>query len=305
MNAIYYLLVSLVVTTVKLAAPSSYRTDDIVTVYCQGNGAGRNQAAKYAGPCGLEIKRSATQLERVYIPEAPLLLHNLYTWDELRDIGYGWPTNPFQLASLVKQYLTLWYYNVHGASVPHNHLSELNVAGDQDVTQYVAAVRQCIREHPTKKLVLFGTSRGASVVLIALARLTAEECQHIKLVLVEAPFDTVPSVSQYRFGRLSRLLLALLARFARYRPFQCSPLEAVDSEAFPLTLPLAFITSKVDSIVPPEHTAPLIARLKERNHAALHELVLERSHHSMMSLHNEEDQASYMAFVEALYNKYL
>jgi hypothetical protein len=283
-----------------------FNRDAIVTVFCQGNQQGRSQAAKYAGPLGLHVKVGEDKYDHVRLPTSPELLHNLYVWDELADIGYGFTYNPLHWLLKAKQYATLWYYGIEGSSVPHNYWTELNVAGDEDVAQYVSAVRHCVEDHPTKKLVLFGTSRGASTVLIALSYLTEEERRHVGLAIVEGPFDSVESVLTASYGpTIAGNFLYALPLLTKYRAAQLSPLMAVSSEDFPLDIPLAFILSQVDTTVPPQCTRALVERLEARHHTALHTLELERSHHSMMSLQDEEDRARYERFVNGLYARYI
>ena len=282
-------------------------TRNIVTVYCQGNGASRNQATKYAGPWGVDVSIGNNITEHVYIRDAPLILHNIYTSDELDDIGYGFTLNPLQLLSKIKSYITILYFGIHGSSVSHSHFTEFNVAGESDRNQYIKAVRQCIADETVKDkdIVLFGTSRGASTVLVSLPFFTEEERSRIKLVLVEGPFDTVDRVVRYQFGLFANLVLGTLSYFTKYKPDQLSPLDAVSSKDFPLDLPIGFIRSKVDNIVPPECTLRLIDTLKKRNHSSLHELELSKSHHSMMSVDDEHDKSCYLDFVNNLYKKFI
>lgn len=293
--------------------PKSYNItdvprDDIITIYFQGMQTSRSQAAKYAGSLGLHTKINH-KTEHIYIPNAPLILHNIYLYDELEDTSYGYTLNPLQLIykclSFLKiRYFNIWQTNLQRPSVPHHYFSNLNAGGDQDRNQFLNAIKLCIEEYPDKKIVLFGTSRGAATVLASLPFLTEVERIHIKLVLVEAPFDTLPNILKYQFGRLSSLPLYLLEKFGKYRPGQFSPLDSVSDDKFPLDLPIGFITSEVDNVVPKVHTTKLINKLKERNHTKLHLLELQNSGHSSMSVGDSTDQKLYIEFVNKLYDNY-
>lgn len=287
-----------------------FDTSHIVTVFCQGNGASRAQGTKYAGPGGMIVRLDDSpnyRLDHVYIENSPRLLYNLYAWPDLDDIGYGVSWNPVHwISALAHDVVLKMGYNLRGMhSRPHNRPTYLNVAGERDVAQYLDAVRQCIATEPTRRIVLFGTSRGASTVLLAMRHLSTEEKSHIALALVEGPFDTIQHVTDWRFGRAAPLVRWAMRTFALYREDQASPLEALRHAEFPLDIPLAFIRSKVDTVVPEECTRPLLIALKARNHPALHELVLERSHHSRMSLDDARDQESYLRFVYDLYGRYV
>jgi fermentation-respiration switch protein FrsA (DUF1100 family) len=222
-------------------------------------------------------------------------------YHDLNDVGYGWSWNPLHILSKLAHLLAKRYYGIEGGGLPHNHITLLNVAGSEDVGQYLSAVRSCIRQQPEKRIVLFGCSRGASVVLASLVYLIEVERRHIALAIVEAPFATVPSALSVRW--FSALQLALLTRLSLYESTQLSPLEAVRHENFPLDLPLAFVTSESDSLVPVSHTLKLIEELRARNHSCLEHLKLYLSDHAMMPI--GEEKTEYLNFVNSLYKKYV
>lgn len=281
--------------------------EEVVTVFAQGNHASRTQACKYAGPKGFDIRVTGGNVEHVFNPDSPTLLHNIFTYGELNDLEYGASYNPVHWISKLVHLGVNNYYNVYGTScLPHNLLSNDNIAGPEDVAQYVNAVRACIKENPKKKIVLFGCSRGASVVLVALAKFTEVEIKHIHLAIVEAPFASVPSVISRTYPScIVPWILSGLEKFTSYTSRQLSPLEAVKSETFPLELPLLFVTSQVDTTVPPEETLELIRVLREeRGHRELHHLELQKSHHCQMSLQDQDDVDMYLKKVQLLYRKY-
>jgi pimeloyl-ACP methyl ester carboxylesterase len=285
----------------------------IVTVFCQGNGASRAQAAKYAGPNGLDVLTSQGKKERVYIRDAPLLAHNFTIYPELSDVGHGFTLNPLHWVMFFVHWLVHCYFGVHGASSHHGHITEMNVGGDQDVTEYLQGVRDAIQAYPSKRIVLFGCSRGAATVLIAATRLSDEERRHVALVVAEGPFDTVPHVvnCRARLGGyvpgvlawwIARLILWLLTRLAKYKPMQQSPLDTMSQ--WPSDLPVAVVRSRVDDVVAPECTTPLLDKLRERNHPNLHELILEKSPHVNMPNGDANDRSAYLTFTKELYERY-
>lgn len=280
--------------------------EDVVTLYFQGNNAARTQACKYAGPKGLDIYVTENQVEHVFIPESPELLHNIYLYEELNDVQYGTSWNPLHWLMSAFHCANHWRYNIYGTSCsPHNQWSLLNLAGPSDVTQYLNAIRDCIKKYPEKKIVLFGTSRGASVVMVTLSMLSLEEQKHIKLAIAEAPFATVPSVLENTYPKVVvPFMLNALEKVTLFRRDQYNPLESVQSGRFAISIPLLIVTSKVDTTVPPKETQQLIDILREK-HLSLHLLELEHSHHSFMSLQDRDDIRKYEDMVESLYRKFL
>lgn len=283
--------------------------EQVVTVFFQGNQASRLQATKYAGKEGLDIYVTNDNVEHVYNPSSPQLLYNLFSYPELNDVRYGWSWNPYHWLFMLLHWIRQLQFNIYGsACVPHNLHSRVNIAGSEDVAQCVLAIKACITKHAMKRIVLFGTSRGASTVLLALTRLSKEELSHIALVIAEAPFASVQSVLYATMPLPTKTVpffTAALEYFTQYRATQRSPLQAVLSEDFPLDLPLVFVTSEVDTTVPVSETKQLLTVLQERKHTALHHIALKHSHHSWMSLHHEEDVALYVKELHLLYRKYL
>jgi dipeptidyl aminopeptidase/acylaminoacyl peptidase len=282
----------------------TYDKDQIATVFFQGNMSSRSQAANYAGEVGLDVKISDDNIERVYRPDAPLILHNIFPSKDLNDVGYGFSINPLHMLLQCKSLIVNTYCNIKGSSISYSYVMENNVGGKEDVEQNIRAIEECIEANPNKKIVLFGCSRGAATMVVTLANLKDELLQHIKLVIVEAPFDSVENVvnsSSY----FPKLIMNYLETCTKYDRMQQSPLEAVNSDSFPLEIPIAFITTKVDDRVPVENTMRLIYALKKKGHSDLHHLMLDNSHHALMHSHNEEDVKKYVDFVNDLYERYI
>ena len=278
---------------------NKYNKDDIVTVYFQGFLASRSQAASYAGPEGLDVYISPDKKEHIYSPKSNKILHNIYATKDLDDTSYESSLNPLHLVLKAKSFVSNTYYDVHGATLSHNYVTEDNVAGADDVKQNIEQIKKCIEEFPDKKIVLFGASRGAATMVTTLANLDENTISHIKLAIVEAPFDTVESVIEAS-SYIPSLTMGLLRTCTKYKDEQQSPLDAVKNDAFPLDLPIAFVTSKTDNRVPNANTQKLIDVLEGKNHKKLHKLVLEDQHHSTMFR-----DPRYIDFVEELYNTYL
>jgi hypothetical protein len=276
----------------------TYNPDDIVTVFFQGHMASRIQAANYAGPKGLHVYTSETDIEHIYSPTSPTILHNIYTTKDLNDIGYGFTLNPLQLVSKIKSLVANTYYDVYGASICHNYVTESNLAGPSDVQQNIKTIEKCVKDYPNKKIVLFGCSRGAATVVTTLANLNKDLLGHVVLAIVEAPFDSVESVvsaSSY----IPSLGMFYLRTFTKYEDKQQSPLDAVNGD-FPLDIPIAFVTSKADDRVPVENTQRLINVLNAKGHKNLHHLMLDDKHHSLMFMDDK-----YVEFVNGLYEMYV
>lgn len=286
---------------------SQLDTSNVVTIFFQGNRESRAQATHYCGKEGLDIYVSEGNVEHVFSPNTPQLLYNLFLFSELNDIEFGFSWNPFHWISMLFHQFYSWYFNLYGtACMPHNKWSLMNIAGPEDVAQCVIAIRACIKKHPYKRLVLFGCSRGASTVLVALTQLDKEELTHLAFVIAEAPFASVPSLLTEYNTTLAPYILSLLERFTLFNRDQYSPLDAVKSERFPTHIPLLMITSDADTTVPLKNTTHLLDVLwKERNHMKCSHTRLKESYHGMMPLQSTADITAYSEALERYYKQYL
>jgi hypothetical protein len=273
-------------------------TSDIVTIYAQGNMASRAQCAKYTSN-GILINGA-----QVTIPNAPDLLFNPFIYPELDDIGYYWSWNPIHWFFQILSWMKTFYFNSYNETAYHVHLTEVNVAGKDDIRQHHNAIRSCVKKYPDKNIVLFGASRGASMTLVGISTLPEEERSRIKLVVLEAPFDSVPTVLKYRFGEvLGSLCLILLEKIGKYDPSFISPIDAIEN--FPLDIPVVFITSLGDRIVHHTLTQNLIDKLQNvRGHKKVHHLMLHNTSHTAMSLGKGVDQREYLNFMNSIYLNY-
>lgn len=78
-----------------------------------------------------------------------------------------------------------------------------------------------------------------------------------------------------------------------------TPIDTVTK--IPHSVPIVFITSECDIVVPKTCTQNLIDRLRESGHYQVYHCELRHSSHDGMSIENEEDQLMYCNFMDALY----
>mmetsp|Transcript_10216 Transcript_10216/g.11742 ORF Transcript_10216/g.11742 Transcript_10216/m.11742 type:complete len:327 (+) Transcript_10216:68-1048(+) len=285
----------------------SSRRHHIETFFFQGNGQARSQGALYTGPEGIKSLDRRGNEYQAHSGHAPRLLHNVFPYYELEDIEYlnmfsGY--NPFHMLLLGINWCKLWYFRIESTTY-FNVLSNWNVGGKDDVKQHSAGFKEMVQKVDSdKRIVLFGPSRGAATTLISVSQMPRELLERIDLVIVEAPFDTVPSVLKKSVvvPVFAEIQLWLLEIIGKYDPNQVSPLDAVAN--FPLDIPVAFVTSRPDRRVPINNTKSLIEQLRDRKHENVHHLMLEHSRHSSMAVEHHHDQKRYFEFVEMLYSKY-
>lgn len=124
------------------------------------------------------------------------------------------------------------------------------------------------------QILLFGWSRGASVIINTLATMSEEEAQHITGIILQSPFDQMSTVTQaklnqFRLGRIRNLkkiinLHLLPYCFKKYSPFAITPLQATKLlGSYHKQIPIFVVCSKEDTLVPAHSTISLFDALQE------------------------------------------
>jgi dienelactone hydrolase len=267
----------------------------VVTVAFQGFGASRAQIAKYAGAGGLKLPGGAG---RVTIAWAPLLLYNIYDHPELAEVGYGFTVNPLHWLTMLATSLKHSWDGAVGAPAHYLRFLSMEMAGETNVRHFLAAVRACVIDNPDKKIVLFGTSRGAATVFVGLARMPKELRERVAFAVLEGIPDSTDHVLEARspFPNLSKALVRLLGLKTG------SPLEVAGN--YPRDVPTVFVTSAADKRVPSECSLRVIRALEERGLKPMH-LELQNADHSSYSVHNPRDQMSYRGLFDYLYDVHI
>lgn len=273
---------------------------DLVTFFFQGHGSSRFHATVYAGQQGIDAMVE-NNLVHAVCPDAPQLLHNIWTYPELEDVDY-YPSNPILWLGKALHYTANRYRRIDGAISHASIISKWNVSGEQDVSHHLYWFREMLQSiSPDKKVVLFGCSRGAATTFISVSQMTPEEHQRIALVILEAPFDSVTNTI-FESAYCPHIQMALLPRLTLYNPDQMTPSEAANF--WPNTVPVAFITSNADTRVPKRLTLNLINKIRSYGHTKVHHCELHNSHHMLYPMHNLNDQKIYYDFVNEMYQLY-
>jgi pimeloyl-ACP methyl ester carboxylesterase len=277
----------------------------VTTFFYPGLGGSWMQALRYVGPEGLNGSS---------LPNAPLLMYSVRPINPPEVVVYGgakWPllSVPWVFMGII----TRIGVALHGITNPMAYF--LNVpltsfAQHGDQYRFLSALRSEANDTRVKNarcLVLAGSSRGASTVLGAVTHMTPEELNRVGLVLLEGAFDTVPSVARARFGPiLGPLITCVLTWATSYDPTAPTPLDL--AKFFPAKVPVAFITSEADTVVPMSNTLALrdaVVEARGGNGSHVHTLILKKSGHSFYANQDLEDQTRYREFVDSLYQRYI
>mmetsp|Transcript_4972 Transcript_4972/g.6466 ORF Transcript_4972/g.6466 Transcript_4972/m.6466 type:complete len:296 (-) Transcript_4972:781-1668(-) len=213
------------VVAAEMRTPETLR-EHIVTFYFQGNGASRAQAASYSGPEGVKSLDEFGDTHHAISHDAPRLLHNAYPYLELNDVAYAnvsttW--NPWHWLLVFVSWIKHWYLRIEKAPLYYNIMTNWNVGGFHDVSQHFNGVQNMLQNvSESKRVVLYGASRGAATTLISVSKMPKVMLERIDLVIVEAPFDSVPSVlsSSVTIPGMAQVQLFLLEWIGLYKSTQ-------------------------------------------------------------------------------------
>lgn len=219
------------------------------TLFFAGNGDCASQAAYYAGGEGINGTKAYPSIRTLINPEV----------QDPFDVERGliaWIAYPFYL--LIYPFLhsgrPIW--PIQKFKPYWTNPRKINIAQRDDL---MAAARWI--ESTKGDIILYGVSRGASVVVSVLSLLSEESKGRIKLVVAESPFDSVEQVMKNRPSWGRRLLMWILLKIGRYQPSGASPLSLVP--ILPKSIPIVIIASEKDDNVGYKSTMNLYRTLRD------------------------------------------
>jgi hypothetical protein len=234
----------------------------------------------------------------------------LALWNPFMAFNVIWKNYYFTITSLDRLKYGVKVENVSNRESVRGHYSPFsatNFAQHRDIQNHKRKYDACTKAHPETPKILYGVSRGAATTFRACA-LHGHTYDDVRLVILEGCFDNVPHNLKARFPMvcavpgLYTLCHDLLSKVTCYKKDGGSPLD--DVERFPKHLPVAFIASEADRVVPSECTKDLVQALVNAGHQEVYFLRLKASSHSKYMMDNPQDAADYQHFIHALYKKY-
>jgi hypothetical protein len=298
------------------------------TIYYQGIYSSQTQLAKYLHP---ETGFIGTTGEKVTCSRGLDVILNPYIGQEIDEIELydgriiNW-FNPLRVLS----YLFVWlgqivnYVRVERTVTNTNlslryhfiNLFKFNFGQQGDGSNHLNKYLNCRAEYPDDNIILWGVSKGAATTLSSLV-LNNYDVNRIKMVVLEGCFSSIEDVFKHWVAHrsytdpnfwIAKLVLFLLKKnmlswFIRYKHNpEYDPINLVSR--LPRDVPVLFITSEIDEVVPADQTIQLYDKLKESGHQKAHLLVLSRSRHPAYMFDDEEDRTRYRKFILDMYKKY-
>jgi fermentation-respiration switch protein FrsA (DUF1100 family) len=176
------------------------------------------------------------------------------------------------------------------------------IGQEDDIKRLADQIKRVI----DKDLVLFGESRGSSAIINYLG--SASYSKNIKAVVVDSPFDTMQNVLFHRLNRFYLDKIISPATVEKYLPYIVTqykvdgllPIKSIKN--VPNNLPILFICSKEDKVVPHTSSIELYKKLRAQGHDKAHILIVDHGAHAWLMTGKSKEV--YLNVVHAFYKKY-
>jgi len=277
----------------------------VKTLFYQGMYSSQTQLAKYTGKTRGFI---ATTGEHVICSNGMEAILEPHIGVELQEVILCNKTkwnDPFTKMQHIFARIANQYY---GFKITGGDLSELTVSAHSLDIKTISVAQESDLEMHKKKydliatnsdVMLYGVSRGAATTFAAMCVYK----YNVKLVILEGCFFSVPEVFKNRYGFASSHIYSFAKWvLSSHKEDGHSPASLVSE--FPEQIPVAFITSKIDTSVHPESTRKLAKLLASRKKNPVYLLELKKSRHPHYMFDDKEDRRNYECFLHALYKEY-
>lgn len=182
---------------------------------------------------------------------------------------------------------------------------ESSLAQDNEVLHF--ATNYFARVKPTDATVLVGLSRGASVLVNFMGIYNPS---NVQAVILESPFDSIQSLVHDTLHRKKcawvpgskKMLLKLVGyTFKKYDVNGIKPIDTING--LRTDLPILFVCSLTDSLVPAWSTIALYEKLRSKGHKHVYLLILPHGVHSRL-ITDPMHGRLYQTVAHAFYRRY-
>lgn len=177
-------------------------------------------------------------------------------------------------------------------------LNKLNIAQEDDINALMNTYHSYIQTNAWDNVVLYGFSRGAATTFNFMStKYKLQDAQCVKAVVLQGCFDTMTGTLNFKRFDINKFLSRMLPKYTSDR---VEPINLVKD--FPRNIPILFITSKADEVVPAASTQRLAYALKDTGHQNVYLLTVESSPHSRYTSYNKEEMDIIERVVHAFYH---
>jgi predicted esterase len=182
----------------------------------------------------------------------------------------------------------------------------VNLGQEKDIESLRIAFEKTQQALPEKDIILVGISRGAATIINFVAQYQPEK---VKALVLESPFDMLNAIIKHLLSRFHVSWLPFSEKITHKlcrKHFPDIKLEGIfpftTITKIPMTLPIIFIHSKKDKVVPVNSSRQLYIKLKQCGHKDVYLVELASGDHGKIM--QGQDSDFYLYTVHAFYKKY-
>ena len=205
-------------------------------------------------------------------------------------------------ATFYKEGGILWPKPIHSFNYPDVtqddgfNAAESSLGQAPDIAALKNAYEQAKSTH--KDLVFFGVSRGAATIINFLG---TNACPEAKAAILESPFDCVESIARNKAWILGSISHSVVPSF--YKKYDINGPQPIQNvHKIPKELPILFVCSKKDALIPARSTQALYKELKKNGHEHAYILTVNTGAHA--NILSGDEGIAYRNVVHAFYQKY-
>lgn len=180
---------------------------------------------------------------------------------------------------------------------------KFNLGQELDLYQINEAYQKILLKDKNAKIICFGVSRGGAALINFLALFKPT---NIKGVIIEGAPSSLMEIVNNSSG-LNYIFYSMINKLApyvtNYRSNGPHPINSVLN--LPHDIPILFVTSKKDQIVPYECSVNMYNKMIDNGYKNVELLVLENSKHDDYLSNNNDDTNKYLQSVSDIYKKIL
>lgn len=162
------------------------------------------------------------------------------------------------------------------------------MAQDNEIECLMTEIKRVQGKKDLTPILLFGVSRGASTIITTTSQMATDELANLRGLVLESPFATFDDVVDGIINQSQILKRIPLIRsvgvqlpeifFGGYRRNGIRPINVI--EQLPKDLPILFIASEEDQLVPALSTIKLYNKLRARGHKNIHLYLSPKGRHA-------------------------
>lgn len=185
------------------------------------------------------------------------------------------------------------------------NFSQANLGQWKDINCLCKTYKKHRLDYPNTDIVLYGDSRGGTTIFNFIA---THKPQRVKAAILEGVFDNIGHcIKHFLFSNKSpaqeeKIHNMLSFCIGNYDKNGICPRTLVNTISD--DIPLLFVTSLKDGLVPPQSTMYLYTCLKARGFKKIHLLVLQKSLHPCYMIGDADDKNLYETVTHAFYKQY-